>query len=335
MRDPVTLYDYPEAWVSLCRDQSSLDLVERGLAVLTSDGSVLRRGFTTGSTATAAVAAAILSRQRSVKGSLGIDLPCGLSVDVPVTAESGVAIARKYPGDYPVDVTAGLELRATLMGLYDSVVIDFGNGIGRLVRDTPRYRKGDPSVSPSAMACIIENAKSACSNIGERGAWVRLEAVGGQELAKRTLNERMGTFGGISLLGSTGLVEPWDDHLTESAMERVRKADRVVITTGRLGMAHSRRLFPRYEVVLVGVNMEEGLNAAKGEVVLCGLPALIMKFIDPDVLTLTSYRTVDELMASPDGKPLLESKIEEFKGRYPKAGILVVSREGQILGEAT
>jgi cobalt-precorrin-5B (C1)-methyltransferase len=100
-------------------------------------------------------------------------------------------------------------------------------------------------------------------------------------------------------------------------------------------MAHSRRLFPRHEVVLVGVNMEEGLKAAKGEVVLCGLPALIMKFIDPDVLALTSYRTVDELMASPDGKALLESKIEEFKDRYPNAGILVVSREGEKLGGAT
>lgn len=333
MRDPVTDIEYPEAWVQRCGDEASLDLVRGGLAVLTSNGSVLRRGFTTGTTAATAVAAAILSHEKGVQGSLRIRLACGIEADVPVTAESGVASAKKYPGDYPDDVTAGLEFRAMLLGLNDSIVIDFSKGIGRLERETSRYRRGDPSVSPTAMACIMENARAACAQIGERGAWVRLEAVQGVEVAKRTLNERMGTVGGISILGSTGLVEPWDDHLTEDMLERVRRSQRVVITTGRVGLAHSRRLFPEHEVVLVGVNMLEALQAAPGQVMLCGLPALILKFIDPDVLAPTQYRTVDELMASDQGLIVLEKKLDRFKQRFPRAGITIVSREGKILGE--
>ena len=61
MRDPVNGFDYPEAWVKKCSSPDLLPLVENGLAVLTSSGSVIRRGFTTGTTAAAACKAAILS----------------------------------------------------------------------------------------------------------------------------------------------------------------------------------------------------------------------------------------------------------------------------------
>ncbi len=61
MRDPVSGFDYPEAWVRKCPSPDLLRLVEEGLAVLTSSGTVLRRGYTTGTTAAAACKAAVLS----------------------------------------------------------------------------------------------------------------------------------------------------------------------------------------------------------------------------------------------------------------------------------
>ncbi len=104
MRDPVNGFDYPEAWVKKCSSPDLLPLVENGLAVLTSSGNVIRRGFTTGTTAAAACKTAILSLAGEVV-SVPVDLPCGLTVTVTVTGSGGIATAMKFAGDYPDDVT--------------------------------------------------------------------------------------------------------------------------------------------------------------------------------------------------------------------------------------
>src|SRR5512136_582063 len=90
MMDPVTGFEYPEAWVRACRDPGLLPEVERGLALLTADGTVLRRGFTTGTTAAAACKAAILSLggEREVKG-VFLVLPCMIRVEVPARGRGG------------------------------------------------------------------------------------------------------------------------------------------------------------------------------------------------------------------------------------------------------
>ena len=68
---------------------------------------------------------------------------------------------------------------------------------------------------------------------------------------------------------------------------------------GRVGLRYSRLLFPDHEVVLVGGRIKEALAAARGNVILCGLPALILKYIEPHILDGTGYATVEELSASP------------------------------------
>jgi cobalt-precorrin-5B (C1)-methyltransferase len=85
MRDPVTGFDYPEAWVKKCSSPDLLRLAEEGLAVLTSSGTVIRRGYTTGTTAAAACKAAILSLS-GVVTSVPVHIPCGLVVSVTVFA---------------------------------------------------------------------------------------------------------------------------------------------------------------------------------------------------------------------------------------------------------
>ena len=66
MRDPVTGFLYPKSWQEKVADPRALDLVGQGFAVLTASGTVLRRGYTTGTTAAAACKAAILSLSREV-----------------------------------------------------------------------------------------------------------------------------------------------------------------------------------------------------------------------------------------------------------------------------
>ena len=88
MFDPVTGFDYPEEWAARCTSPEKLRLAGQGLAVLTSSGSVLLRGFTTGTTAAAAAKAAVLSLKTDVT-TVPITLPCGLHVHVPAHGHTG------------------------------------------------------------------------------------------------------------------------------------------------------------------------------------------------------------------------------------------------------
>lgn len=333
VQDPVTGFTYPEAWVEACGDENDLLLAASGFGVLTASGKVLRRGLSTGTTAAAACKAAVLSLSRTLS-TVAVRLPCGLVAILPVEAEGGRAVARKDPGDYADDITGGLAFEATASAAGEGIAFVAGTGVGRFARDTPRYAAGDPAISPTARWCIDNAIREAAEEAGLAGVRVTLSIPRGAEVGARTLNPRVGVEGGISVLGSTGLVEPWDDHLTESAFERIAAAQRVVITTGRVGLRHSRMLFPDHEVVLVGKYMQKGLDAARGEVILCGLPALILKFIDPGILEDTGYETVEELSASPYFAEIVAGALRTFKERFPHARVVIVDREGRIVGDS-
>jgi cobalt-precorrin-5B (C1)-methyltransferase len=334
MIDPVSKFKYPDAWVSLCRDKADLELVQGGLAVLTSDGTVLRRGFTTGTTAAAACRATIESLDGNELKSVNVRLACGITTPVGVVAGDGVASCFKYSGDYPDDATAGIEFRARFVRFQDGVALDVGNGIGRWDHKTPRYGKGSPAISHTAMYCIASSIASACAAYGEQGALIRLEAVDGERIALRTLNGRIGVVGGISVLGSTGLVEPWDDHLGQDSVERARKAEQAVVTTGRVGLRYARLKYPDREVVLIGAKIQATLDSRSDGLVLFGLPALIIRFIDPTVLDGTGHRTIEELVSSEEGRRVIHTSVERFKLRYPGHSIAIIDRQGQVLGEA-
>ena len=333
MRDPVTGFDYPEAWVKKCSSPDLLILAEEGLAVLTSSGQVIRRGYTTGTPAAAACKAAILSLS-GVVTSVPVHLPCGLVVEVPVSGFSGSASGKKFAGDYPDDATAGCEFIAKASSLPEGIQLVPGAGIGRFSRDTPRFKKGEPAISPAPLECILTSMQEAIDQAGLFGARVNLRIPLGAEIAKKTLNPRVGVKGGISVLGTTGLVEPWDDHLLESMRERVSAACNVVLTTGRTGLRYARLLYPDHEVVLVGGKIKEALDAAKGEVILFGLPALILRYINPHILDGTGYATVEEFAGSPAFHPAMQSNLTVFKKEYPRVRVIMVNRDGAIIGES-
>jgi len=332
MIDPVTGFSYPEDWIKACNEDAMLELASKGLAVLTSSGTVLRRGFTTGTTAAAACGASVLSLSCPVSV-FEISLPCGLDVEIPVDAGDGEAICIKDSGDYVGDVTSGLEFHAVAEETDSGIELFAGDGIGRFARDTPRFSKGEPAISESAMQSIMYHIGRSMEEIGLSGIRVMLDIPDGVETGKKTLNPRVGVVGGISVLGSTGLVEPWDDHLTESAMDRIMNADRVVMTTGRIGLRYSRLLFPDYEAVLVGAKIGAGITSAKGVAVLCGLPALILKFINPGILEGTGCGTVEELSSRPEWNNIVNENLNMFRKRYPDLRVVLVDRDGNVIGD--
>jgi cobalt-precorrin-5B (C1)-methyltransferase len=331
--DPVTGFDYPETWISRCKSTEELRLVANGLAVLTSSGKVLRRGFTTGTTASAACKAAIMSLKGDVHD-VEIDLSCGLRVNVPSDGMWGIGTCRKYAGDYATDATAGIEFVCLANPGEEGVTINYGNGIGRLTRPFNGIVEGEAAVSKNASQSIKKAIDQAMTQTGLKGVELDLTIKNGVNVAKRTMNEKVGIVGGISILGSTGLVEPWDDHVETSVMERVRSNDRIVLTTGRTGLRYSRLLFPERESVLVGVNMEMAIKEAEGEVVLCGMPGLILKFLDPHILEGTGCISVDEMLADDRWNGRLMEALHRSKEIRKDLRIVLVDRTGKILGDS-
>ncbi|MEI7856149.1 MAG: cobalt-precorrin-5B (C(1))-methyltransferase [Methanomicrobiales archaeon] len=334
MRDPVTGFEYPGLWVERCTVPADLLLAEQGLGVLTSSGTILKRGFTTGTTASTACKAAVLSLAGKTISSVSLLIPCGLTVVVTVEARNGKSQCRKYAGDYPSDVTAGIVMCASATAIPEGFGIEYGEGIGRFVRDTPRYRKGEPAISSPSRDCILQSIKEAMDETGLSGVLVKLHIPHGAEIAKKTLNSRVGVLGGISILGTTGLVEPWDDHLEESVCGQVATAKNPVITTGRIGLRYARLLYPNHDVILVGGKIGEALDAATGDVILCGLPALILRYINPQILDGTGFATVEEFAASPLFRPVMHETLAGFKKIRPSVQVVLVDRNGAVRGES-
>jgi cobalt-precorrin-5B (C1)-methyltransferase len=331
--DPVSGFSYPEAWVGACNDPAALALVRQGLAVLTSSGTVLRRGFTTGTTAAACCKAAILSCSREITG-VTVKTPSRLSVVVPVHAAGGKASCRKYSGDYPGDATADILFCARYVPKSVGLELVSGEGIGRFSRKTPRHYEGEPAISRPARECIFDAMNEALEDTGLEGATIILEIPDGIAIAEKTLNPKVGIEGGISILGTTGLVEPWDDHLTLSVVERVKGSSRVVLTTGRTGLFHARLLFPESEVILAGKHLREALDAARGEVILCGLPGLTLKFLYPEILEGTGCLTVEDLTDHQVFEERIGEAFRRGKMKYPNLRIMVLNRRGIVLGDS-
>ncbi|PWR70509.1 cobalt-precorrin-5B (C(1))-methyltransferase [Methanospirillum lacunae] len=334
MFDPVSGFVYPESWVDACEDPKALEAVESGLAVLTADGKILHRGFTTGTTAAAAVKAAILSLKDPVSGLVTILTPSGIRVLVKASGENGHGISEKYSGDYPDDVTAGIRFHAFATLIAGGCEVITGDGIGKWDRENPRYPKGSPAISPPAMAEIRDAMNEALNEINLSGVRVILSAENGSYIASLTLNAKVGVSGGISVLGSTGFVEPWDDHLEETMINRISGTSRVVLTTGRIGLKYSRLLFPSHEVILIGSRIGPALHHAHGDVILCGLPALILKFINPAILEGSGFGTVEEMIGTSEFDKRVQESMLWFCAKKPGLRIILLDRIGRILKEA-
>jgi len=331
IKDPVSGFEYPHNWVKGCKKPELLQLVASGHAILTADGTVLMRGYTTGTTAAAACKAAVLSLQSTIVNSVNITTPSGVVVKVPVKVQgSGTAECSKYAGDYPDDATAGILFRAVAEPSPSGIMIQAGEGIGRFSRDTPRFRKGEPAIGTASLACITSSVQEALAITRHSGISIHLTVPDGIQVSRKTLNPRLGITGGISVLGTTGLVEPWDDHLEETVLSRVQSAPRVILTTGRTGLRYARLFFPGHETVLVGSKIAATLSVATGDVTLFGLPGLILRYINPAILEGSGCSTVEELMTKPQFDLRVRKALDLYHTKYPDLRVVLIGRDGNI-----
>lgn len=217
-------------------------------------GKRLRLGYTTGSCAAAAAKAAawmLLTGRR--KEHIQLMTPKGIALDLEVLEismeETAVSCAiRKDSGDDP-DVTAGALIFARV-STSDSpgISIDGGLGVGRVTRPGLDQPVGAAAINSVPRQMIRENLAQVCRLADYQGGLaVEISVPQGEMLAKKTFNPRLGIQGGISILGTTGIVEPMssqalvDTIRVELNQRRASGEDYVLLTPGNYGSDYIRQ----------------------------------------------------------------------------------------------
>ncbi|AMX83534.1 cobalt-precorrin-5B (C(1))-methyltransferase [Geobacillus subterraneus] len=217
----------------------------------------LREGYTTGSCATAATKAALTALITGrVQTEATIRLPIGRAVTFSVQSctydgSTATAAVVKDGGDDP-DATHGALIVSTVSWASSSGVhLDGGEGVGRVTKPGLPVPVGEAAINPVPRKMIRETAKEVLEQYGiDRGVNIVISVPGGEEIAKKTLNARLGIIGGISILGTRGIVVPFSTAAYRASIVQaiqVAKASgcrHVVITTGGRSEKYAMREYP-------------------------------------------------------------------------------------------
>ncbi|SJZ37049.1 cobalt-precorrin-5B (C(1))-methyltransferase CbiD [Selenihalanaerobacter shriftii] len=175
------------------------------------DGKKLRRGYTTGTTAAGAAKAATdtLYSGRLVR-KVKVDTPAKIVVDLEVIKikkkENQVSCTILKDGGDDPDITDGLEIIAEVSKIESGVELEGGQGVGKVTKPGLVVEVGEVAINPVPRKMIIQEVKKVLPP--KAGVKIKIKVSRGEEIAKKTFNPRLGIEGGISILGTTGIVEP-------------------------------------------------------------------------------------------------------------------------------
>ena len=216
----------------------------------------LKTGYTTGSSATAAAKAALLSiiNQKKIQN-VGIILPRRSFLQIPVESckfenEKAECCVIKNGGDDP-DVTHGAEIIVELSftDKVNEIEIGGGEGVGIVTKQGLGLEIGKPAINPVPKKMINENLRESGKEILEKkGIRIIISVPKGRELAPKTDNPRLGIKDGISILGTSGIVIPFS---TASYAASIRQNldvaiaagnETVVLTTGGRSEEYAKKI---------------------------------------------------------------------------------------------
>lgn len=217
----------------------------------------LRSGYTTGACATAAVQAAILTLLTGERvEETTIFIPAGEYVPfviqyVDVTETQVTTETKKDGGDDP-DATHGAFIQATVsFSESHSITIDGGIGVGRVTKLGLPIPVGEAAINPVPRQMIREVAQHLLDKYEvNKGVNIVISVPEGEEIAKRTLNGRLGIIGGISILGTRGKVVPFSNEAYKASISLALQVahsagcETVVITTGGRSEKYAMMQYP-------------------------------------------------------------------------------------------
>ena len=248
----------------------------------------LREGFSTGSCMTGgAAAAALWLTTGTCPEVVEVETPIGrtLYLDV-IPKKKGVCGIVKDAGDDP-DVTNGSEVITKVELLPEDGAITFvgGDGIGTVTEEGLKLPVGEPAINPVPRQ-MTERALRKI--IGDRGAVVTVSIPGGEELAKKTFNPRLGVLGGLSVLGTTGIVRPMseeamkDSLLVELDMYARQGHHAILFVLGTTGENALKAQYGEFRCILqvsnyIGFMIEEAVERGFTDILIGGFVGKLVK----------------------------------------------------------
>lgn len=278
----------------------------------------MREGYTTGACATAAAKAATLVYLTGAPlDTVTIHLPAGRDASFDLSrceilndaVRCGVI---KDAGDDP-DVTHGAEILATVSRSgAPGISLVGGPGVGTVTRPGLGLEIGGPAINPVPRRMIIEEVSKAAGPLLQcTGLCVEIAVPGGDILARRTLNARLGIVGGISILGTTGIVKPWSTAAWRASVLQgidVAAANGVrhlVLSTGGRSEKYARAIYPHLPemaFVEMGEFTGQALKRAAAKraqrVTLAGMIGKFSKLAQGHMMTHVAGNQVDPVFLS-------------------------------------
>ncbi len=267
----------------------------------------LRCGYTTGSCATAAAQAAaemLLTRQ-SVKNS-EIITPKGVRLVLPVhrcelSDEKALCSVIKDSGDDP-DITNGIEVCAEVSLTQNGIEITGGKGVGKVTKAGLDQPVGEYAIN-SVPRKMITQALDTVAEMHEYhgGLRVIISVPEGEEIAKKTFNPRIGIVGGISIIGTTGIVEPMSNTAiietirTEANIRRAEGKKALLLTVGNYSEKHIFENMPQLSEQCVmcsnfiGDAIDIGITLGFDSILICGHIGKMVKLGSGIMNTHSSY----------------------------------------------
>ncbi|MQA14662.1 MAG: cobalt-precorrin-5B (C(1))-methyltransferase [Pseudonocardiaceae bacterium] len=269
----------------------------------------LRTGFTTGAcSAAAAKAAALALRDGTVPSTVDIPFPSGDRHTF--TVHSGdmhgdrvTAVVVKDAGDDP-DVTHGAHLTVTVCWRGDGeVVLHGGTGVGVVTREGLGLPVGQPAINPVPREMITVAVVEAT---GERGVDATISVPEGERMSRKTTNRRLGIEGGISILGTTGIVRPFSTASWRASVEQAvqimgaQHIPTLVLATGGRTEQGAMRLLPDLPPVafvevgdFTGAALRRAVEYGLTEVVFVGMIGKLTKLASGVLMTHYTRSKVD------------------------------------------
>lgn len=271
----------------------------------------LRTGWTTGTCASAAAKAAVTAlRDRAEQDVVEVALPSGRRVTFAVEScryddQRATAVVVKDAGDDP-DVTHGAHLTATVSWRGEpGVGLEGGEGVGVVTKPGLGIPVGEPSITGPPRAMIIQ-AVGEVVDLAGRGVRVVISVPGGETMARKTTNARLGVLGGISILGTTGIVRPFSTASWRASVEQAvavmaaQGEQTVVLCTGGRTEKGAMAMLPHLpEVCFVevgdftGAAIRRGVEAGLERVVFVGMAGKLAKLAAGVLMTHYTRSKVD------------------------------------------
>jgi len=269
----------------------------------------LRTGWTTGTCASAAAkAAAIGLTTGTAPTTVDVAIPNGRRVSFDVEAEApNRCVVVKDAGDDP-DCTDGARMTATVERADGPTTeLAAGPGIGTITKPGLGLPVGAPAINPVPRRMVL----AALAEVTDEPLRVTFEVPGGEAMAAKTSNERLGIVGGISILGTTGIVRPFSTaSYRASVVQQVDVAaaqgeTTIVLATGARSDAAAQRLLPDLPAVcfvevgdFTGIALRHAAAAGMTGAVFVGMAGKITKLAAGVMMTHFHRSKVDgELMA--------------------------------------